>query len=57
MVTCLDISMEVKTFKDRSANLFVFLQAQIFKLHLHVFYNLNLTFNLEIQMYKYLTLK
>lgn len=52
MVTCVDISMEVKTFKDRSANLFVFFQAQIFKLHLHVFYNLNLTFNLEIQMYK-----
>ena len=52
MVTCVDISMEVKTFKDRSANLFVFFQAQIFTLHLHVFYNLNLMFNLEIQMYK-----
>ena len=37
MVTCLDISMEVKIFKDRSANMFnVLFQAQIFKLHLHV---------------------
>ena len=48
MVTCLDISTEVKTFKDRSANLFVFFHAQTFKLHLHVFYNLNLTFNLDV---------
>lgn len=46
-VTCGDISREVELFKDRSAN-FVFFQVEIFKLHMHVFYNLIFKFNLEI---------
>ena len=46
-VTCGDISREVNLFKKKSAN-FVFFPVEIFKLHVHVFYNLIFKFNFEL---------